>query len=98
LLKLLKRLTAAGAGRVALQDIPSDDPEPVGHQHWEIFGFSTATQIQGDAAGVLAGVEVDYGAAPNLQIHMIAPLAFDIPDGGDTQIGIGDVEWAPNTA
>jgi hypothetical protein len=70
----------------------TDDPEPVGYQHWEIFGFSTATQIQGDAAGVLVGVEVDYGAAPDLQIHIIVPLAFDIPDGGDTQIGIGDVE------
>jgi hypothetical protein len=70
----------------------TDDPEPVEYQHWEVYGFTTGTEVRGDTAGIAAGVEVNYGAAPNLQLHMVAPLAFDSPQGGDTQIGIGDVE------
>lgn len=70
----------------------TDDPEPVDYQHWEVYGFSAATQVRGDTGGILFGIEVNYGAAPNLQLHIIAPLAFDSPHGGDTQIGSGDVE------
>ena len=70
----------------------TDDPEPVDYGHWEVYGFSMATETHDDIGGTLAGVEVNYGAAPNLQLHMIAPLAFDSPNGGGTQIGAGDIE------
>ena len=70
----------------------TDDPEPVDYQHWEVYGFSMATRMHGDTGGTLAGVEVNYGAAPNLQLHIIAPLAFDAPSGGSMQTGPGDVE------
>src|ERR1700761_2303696 len=43
----------------------TDDPEPVDYGHWEIIGFSMGTSVQGDAAGSLPGVEVNYGALPN---------------------------------
>ncbi len=70
----------------------TDDPEPVDLGHWEVYGFSAATQARGDIGGTLAGVEVNYGAAPNLQLHVIAPLAFDAPSGGSAKIGPGDLE------
>jgi hypothetical protein len=70
----------------------TDDPEPVDYQHWEVYGFSTATRIRGDTSGILPGVEVNYGAAPDLQLHLIAPLAFDKPDDGGWQSGYGDTE------
>ncbi|MBU6296995.1 MAG: hypothetical protein KGJ79_03465 [Alphaproteobacteria bacterium] len=35
---------------------------------------------------------MNYGAAPNLQLHIIVPLAFDAPGGAPTQTGIGDIE------
>lgn len=70
----------------------TDDPEPVEYQHWEVYGFSTGTHLQGDTNGVLPGLEVNYGAAPNLQLHLVAPLAFDKPSGGATQYGYGDTE------
>jgi hypothetical protein len=38
----------------------TDDPEPVDYDHWEIIGFSMGTLVQGDAAGSLPGVEVNY--------------------------------------
>ncbi len=70
----------------------TDDPEPVDLDHWEIYGFTAGTQVRGDAGGTLAGVEVNYGAAPNLQLHLIAPLAFDKARGSGVQAGPGDVE------
>jgi hypothetical protein len=70
----------------------TDDPEPVEYQHWEVYIFSTATQVSGDTSGILPGVEVNYGAAPDLQLHLIVPLAFDRPDNGPAQLGIGDTE------
>jgi len=70
----------------------TDDPEPVDLGHWEVYGFSTGTHVQGDSSGVLAGTEVNYGAAPNLQLHVIVPLAYDAPTLGSTQVGLGDVE------
>ena len=85
---------AMGAAGVARAGPPflTDDPETVEPGHWEVYGFSAGTQVQDDSAGVLAGTEVNYGAAPNLQLHMIVPLAYDDPKGGSQQIGVGDVE------
>lgn len=70
----------------------TDDPEPVDLGHWEIYGFTAGTQVRGDTGGTLAGVEVNYGAASNLQLHLIAPLAFDRTSGSALQAGVGDVE------
>lgn len=70
----------------------TDDPEPVDLGHWEIYGFTTGTHMRDGTGGVAAGLEVNYGAAPDLQLHLVAPLAFDRPSGGPSQAGIGDVE------
>lgn len=70
----------------------TDDPEPVEYQHWEVYGFSTATSVAGDTSGTLPGIELNYGALPELQLHVIAPLAFDAPSGSGTKFGMGDTE------
>jgi hypothetical protein len=84
-------LGAAGAAHAGPPFV-TDDPEPVDLGHWEVYGFSAGTHVQGDSSGVLAGTEVNYGAAPNLQLHAIVPLAYDDPKGGAAQVGVGDVE------
>lgn len=70
----------------------TDDPEPVDLHHWEVYGFSAMSHVAGDTGGTLFGVEVNYGAAPNLQLHLIAPLAYDQPQGGAAVAGPGDIE------
>ncbi len=70
----------------------TDDPEPVEYQHWEVYSFSQAVHVRGDSSGILPGVEVNYGAAPDLQLHLIAPLAFDKPSGENWKFGYGDTE------
>lgn len=70
----------------------TDDPVPVDYRHWEIYGFSAATHVRGDTGGTLIGTEINYGPVPNVMVHMIAPLAFDAPNGNSMQVGRGDVE------
>src|ERR1019366_1254043 len=70
----------------------SDDPEPVEYQHWEVYGFSAGTHVQGDTAGVLPGVEVNYGVAPDVQLHLIATYDYDKPSDGSMQTAVGDTE------
>lgn len=70
----------------------TDDPEPVELHHWELYAFGQATRVDGDTSGALPGVEANYGAAPNLQLHVVVPLSFDRPDGGTHNRGLGDIE------
>jgi len=70
----------------------TDDPEPVDLGHWEVYGFSAGRHVRGGTSGTLTGVEVNYGAAPNLQLHVIVPQAYDSPSGGPTVAGLGDIE------
>ena len=71
----------------------TDDPVPVELGRWEIFAFSTATRTAGDIAGVVSGVDANYGAAPDLQLHATFPAVFDKPDGRNMAIGYGDTEF-----
>jgi hypothetical protein len=70
----------------------TDDPEPVDYQHWEFYTFSTGTQVEGDTSGVLLGIEVNYGVLPDVQLHIVMPLAYDSPSGRGAHFGYGDTE------
>ena len=87
-------LLALAAPRTALAGPPfiTDDPEPVDPGHWEVYAFSFGAFDSGSATGVGPSVEVNYGAAPNLQLHFIGNLAYDAPDRQPRQYGLGDVE------
>jgi hypothetical protein len=70
----------------------TDDPEPVEHKHWE---FYTATQYEndgGDLSGTAPSFEVNYGIAPDVQLHLILPSAYSRPKEGPTLFGLGNVE------
>jgi hypothetical protein len=71
----------------------TDDPAPVEYGHWEINIVSQATHVAGERSGTLAGLDMNYGALPDLQLHLVAPLAFDKVTGAGTKIGYGDTEF-----
>jgi hypothetical protein len=77
---------------VAAPPFRTDDPEPVEYQHWEIYGFATGTHKAGDSSGVLPGVEANYGAAPELQLHVATSLAYDRTSGNNPKFGVGETE------
>ena len=49
--------------------------------------------MRGDTAGILPGMEVNYGAFPDVQLHVILPDAFNSQRATGTQFGLGDVEF-----
>jgi hypothetical protein len=70
----------------------TDDPEPVDYQHWEFYIGSQHTDTSDGWAGTAPHFELNYGVIPNVQLHFIAPLAYDAPSGGGAHYGYGDSE------
>src|SRR5664279_1872994 len=70
----------------------TDDPEPVEYQHWEFYVASMHTETAGGWLGTAPHIELNYGIIPNLQLHLIAPLAYDAPNDGRAHYGYGDTE------
>ena len=70
----------------------TDDPEPVDYQHWEFYVASIDSKTAGDWSGTAPHVELNYGVVPNVQLHLITPLAYDAPAGDHSHYGYGDTE------
>jgi hypothetical protein len=71
----------------------SDDPEPTDYKHYEIYAFSNGTMTRDGTNGV-AGIDFNYGAAPDLQLTAVLPLGYDTPTGKKTAAGLGNIEIA----
>jgi hypothetical protein len=70
----------------------TDDPEPVAYRHWEVYLASQHAKDKDGWSGTAPHFEVNYGAFPNLQLHLIAPLAYVSPNDGPSHYGFGDLE------
>jgi len=70
----------------------TDDPEPVRYKHWELYLASQLSHDEARWSGTLPHAEVNYGAAPDLQLHIIAPFSFIRPAGGSFHYGNGTME------
>lgn len=68
----------------------TDDPEPTETGHWEIYGPLVEGEGQGGAFEGSVGAEINYGAAPNVQITVGLPVAYT-HEAGATAWGAGDV-------
>jgi len=88
LVMCLAPATAAHAGPPYV----TDDPEPVPYRHWELYLASQDAVTPDGVSGTAPHVELNYGAWPEVQLHVIAPLAYDLPTGARSAYGAGDVE------
>jgi hypothetical protein len=70
----------------------TDDPEPVDYKHGEFYLASQYAKDKDLTSGTAPHFELNYGAAPNVQLHLIAPFVYVKPEGGSTQRGYGDTE------
>ncbi len=70
----------------------TDDPIPIGFRHGEFYVFSSAVSDASGIAGIGPAFEFNYGAWPNVHLHIVMPLAFSKPNGGAFQSGYGDTE------
>jgi hypothetical protein len=72
----------------------TDDPEPTELGHYQFYTFSTGTVVSKDTSGALPSFDLNYGLIPNGQLTIHAPVAFDSPSGGSTQLGYGDTQFS----
>ncbi len=82
-------------GKVLAQAGPpyeTDDPDPTPYQHWEFYVATQDLKDPGGVSGTAPHVEVNYGAVPGVQLHILVPYAFARPPGGPTAFGLGDIE------
>ena len=70
----------------------TDDPEPVEYQHWEVYLASQVARDKDGWSGTSPHLEVNYGALPNLQLHLITPVSFVAPSHEAARFGYGDTE------
>ena len=69
----------------------TDDPEPVDFLHWEFYLSSIQHFQRSGNNATLPHVEINYGAFPNVQLHVLAPMGY-VRANGHTSYGIGDIE------
>jgi hypothetical protein len=87
-LALLFASTAAWAG----PPFQTDDPEPIDYRNYEFYTFASSdgTPIETDAAG--PAIEFNWGALPNVHLHVVIPMVAIFPSDGPNAYGIGDIE------
>ena len=68
----------------------TDDPEPTDHGHWENYLFATGTHANRERSGD-AGLELNYGAAEDLQLSTDLPVQYE--NGNGHRVGRGDLEF-----
>lgn len=71
----------------------SDDPEPTDYKHFEIYTFSNGNSAQDGTSGE-AGIDFNYGAAPNLQLTAVLPAGYDFAAGRPTVAALSNIELA----
>ena len=68
----------------------SDDPEPTPPGTFEIYLFGEGEHAPSSSNGVM-GIDLNYGAGPDLQLSAVLPIGFAFPD---RQFGLANVEVA----
>ena len=70
----------------------TDDPEPVDLGHLEFYVFAAGQRVPGESSGIGPAIEFNYGILPDTQFHIVAPVAYDRPEGARGNSGLGDTE------
>lgn len=70
----------------------TDDPEPIDFRHFEFYTFASSdgTPLETDTLG--PAVELNWGALPNVHLHLMIPAATIFPGGEARAFGPGDIE------
>jgi hypothetical protein len=94
-------ILVSSAAALAGPPFQTDDPEPIGFRNYEFYTFAAAdgTGAEMDTAG--PALEFNWGALPNVHLHIVVPVATILPSNnptfapagiGSSAIGLGDIE------
>ena len=70
----------------------TDDPEPIDYRNYEFYTFAASDGTPVETDTVTPGFEFNWGALPNVHLHIIVPAAGIYPAAGPRAFGIGDIE------
>jgi hypothetical protein len=87
---------AAPAVAVAGPPFLTDDPQPTDTGHWEIYNYAQGSVAEGALNGE-AGLDLNYGAAKDLQLTAVLPVGFYNESGfsaSGLRTGTGMIELA----
>lgn len=90
----LALLLLAAAPALAGPPFQTDDPDPVPYRHFETYAFELSDGTHSGGTVVeLPAWEMNWGAIPNVQLHIVVPMATIFPPaGGPVNFGISDTE------
>ena len=76
----LALLVSASTSALAGPPFQTDDPEPIEFRNYEFYMFATSdgTPVETDIFG--PALEFNWGALPNVHIHVIIPAATILPE------------------
>jgi hypothetical protein len=70
----------------------TDDPVPVEYHHWEINFASQYSRTADGRSAALPLVDANYGARPDLHLHLLVSGVYNDSESGPAFYGIGDIE------
>jgi len=70
----------------------TDDPEPVGVGGYEMFFAYELARTADGKSSTLPSLELNYGAAPDIQIGIGLPVEWNEPNHDASHHGLGDME------
>jgi hypothetical protein len=88
----LAMLTFLSTAAFAGPPFQTDDPEPIDFRNYEFYTFGTTDSTAGESDIVAPGFEFNWGALPNVHLHIIVPGAGILPPGEAKVYGLGDIE------
>jgi hypothetical protein len=90
--RALASLVCLSCAALAGPPFQTDDPEPIDFKHYEFYSFaaSDGTGIETDTVG--PAIEFNWGALPNVHLHIIVPASAILPTRGPRAFGLGDME------
>ncbi len=91
-LRLLFVLACLPAWALAGPPFQTDDPEPVDFRHWEVYTFGSCDATRAGAVALGPALEVNWGAVPDVQLHLVVPASAAWLPGAPAAFGIGDTE------
>lgn len=69
----------------------TDDPVPPDYRTWEVNYAATGTLGDGVKTAALPGIDINYGGAPGVQLHLQVQMAY-FRDQNSVAYGFGDTE------
>jgi hypothetical protein len=89
---VLALLALASTAALAGPPFQTDDPQPIDYRNYEFytFGATDGTGLETDT--VTPGFEFNWGALPNVHLHIIVPATGIYPADEPRAFGMGDIE------